>query len=91
MFKRIIIKKIVVAVISFGTSGVIIAGGMHYGHRPHHGHYGCSETVSDSYYETGDYETETEIDAVNPGVKEQKVKLVLPFDVKEGYIIRRIK
>ena len=38
-----------------------------------------------------DYETEAEIDAVNPGVKEQKVKLVLPFDVKEGYIIRRIK
>ena len=32
-----------------------------------------------------------EIDTVNPGVKEQKVKLKMPVDVKPGYIIRRVK
>ena len=82
MFKRIIIKKIVVAVISFGTSGVIIAGGMHYGHRPHHGHYGCSETVSDSYYETGDYETETE--STTEYIKETDVEDVTEESTEEN-------
>ncbi|MBO5178830.1 MAG: U32 family peptidase [Clostridia bacterium] len=38
-----------------------------------------------------DAETNEEIEAVNPGVKEQKVKLILPVDVSKGYIIRRIK
>ena len=38
-----------------------------------------------------DYETESNINEVNPGVKEQKVKLKFPFEVKEDYIIRRIK
>ena len=38
-----------------------------------------------------DVETNEEIEAVNPGVKEQKVKLRLPVDVSKGYIIRRIK
>ena len=38
-----------------------------------------------------DAETNEEIDAVNPGVKEQKVKLKLPVDVSKGYIIRRVK
>ena len=38
-----------------------------------------------------DVETGEEIDTVNPGVKEQKVKMKLPVDVKPGYIIRRVK
>ena len=38
-----------------------------------------------------DVETDEEIYTVNPGVKEQKVKIKLPVDVKAGYIIRRIK
>ena len=38
-----------------------------------------------------DAETDEEIATVNPGVKEQKVKLRIPVDVKPGYIIRRIK
>lgn len=38
-----------------------------------------------------DAETAEEIATVNPGVKEQKVKLRIPVDVKPGYIIRRIK
>lgn len=38
-----------------------------------------------------DVETGEEIDTVNPGVKEQKVKIKLPVDVKTGYIIRRVK
>ena len=38
-----------------------------------------------------DYETGEEIETVNPGVKEQKVKLKIDTDVKPGYIIRRIK
>ena len=38
-----------------------------------------------------DAETGEEIATVNPGVKEQKVKLRIPVDVKPGYIIRRIK
>ncbi len=38
-----------------------------------------------------DAETCEEIATINPGVKEQKVKLRIPVDVKPGYIIRRIK
>lgn len=38
-----------------------------------------------------DAETDEEIATVNPGVKEQKVKLRIPVEVKPGYIIRRIK
>ena len=38
-----------------------------------------------------DYETGEEIETVNPGVKEQKVKFKIGTDVKSGYIIRRIK
>lgn len=38
-----------------------------------------------------DFETGEEIDTVNPGVKEQKVKLKMPCQVKPGYIVRRIK
>ena len=38
-----------------------------------------------------DFETGEEIETVNPGVKEQKVKIKLPIEVKTGYIIRRVK
>ena len=38
-----------------------------------------------------DAETGEEIATINPGVKEQKVKLRIPVDVKPGYIIRRIE
>ena len=38
-----------------------------------------------------DYDTGEEIDHVNPGKTGQKVKLVLPEDAKEGYILRRKK
>ncbi len=38
-----------------------------------------------------DVETGEEIDTVNPGVKEQKVKFKIPTEVKPGYIIRRVK
>jgi hypothetical protein len=36
-----------------------------------------------------DYDTNDNIEFVNPGVQGQKVKIKLPIDVKEGYIIRR--
>ena len=38
-----------------------------------------------------DYETGEDIETVNPGVKEQKVKFKIGTDVKSGYIIRRVK
>ena len=38
-----------------------------------------------------DMETNEEISNVNPGVKEQKVKMKIPTDVGNGYIIRRVK
>ena len=38
-----------------------------------------------------DFETNEEIETVNPGVKDQKVRLQLPVEVKAGYIIRRVK
>lgn len=38
-----------------------------------------------------DYETEEEIDHVNPGKEGQKVQLVLPKEAQNGYILRRKK
>ena len=38
-----------------------------------------------------DFDTNTEIDAVSPGVKDQKVKMILPFECKKDWIIRRKK
>jgi putative protease len=38
-----------------------------------------------------DVETDAEIETVNPGVKEQKVKLKIPIEVNTDYIIRRLK
>ncbi len=38
-----------------------------------------------------DFETEEKIETINPGVKEQKVKIKFPFEVKDGYIVRKIK
>ena len=46
------------------------------------------EMTIDKLYDAG---TDEEIATVNPGVKEQKVKLRIPVEVKPGYIIRRIK
>ncbi len=46
------------------------------------------EMVIDKLY---DYETNEEIDTINPGVKEQKVKIKLPVETKAGYCIRRVK
>lgn len=37
------------------------------------------------------YEEDSEIETVNPGVKEQKVKFKIPCEVKDGYIIRKKK
>ncbi len=41
--------------------------------------------------ELWDYETGEKIDHVNPGKEGQKVKLMLPKEAKEGYILRRKK
>ena len=38
-----------------------------------------------------DYDTGEEIDHVNPGKEGQKVKMVLPKEAQEGYILRRKK
>ena len=38
-----------------------------------------------------DYETDEEIEFVNPGVKDQKVKMLLPIKCEEDWIIRRKK
>ena len=38
-----------------------------------------------------DTETEQEIDTINPGKQGQTVKIKIPYDVKEGWIIRRKK
>ena len=38
-----------------------------------------------------DYETDEEIEFVNPGVKDQKVKILLPIKCEEDWIIRRKK
>ncbi|MBE5820974.1 MAG: U32 family peptidase [Clostridiales bacterium] len=44
------------------------------------------EYIIDNMY---DYETNEKIEFVNPGVQGQKVKIRLPIEVEEGYIIRR--
>lgn len=49
------------------------------------------EPVNMSIDKLYDFETNEEIETVNPGVKEQKVKLVLPVEVKKGFVIRRVK
>ena len=49
------------------------------------------ETVEFLIDKLWDFETGEEIETVNPGVKEQKVKMKLPIEVKTGYIIRRLK
>ena len=49
------------------------------------------EPVSMTIEKLYDFETNEEVETVNPGVKDQKVKLQLPVEVKAGYIIRRIK
>lgn len=36
-----------------------------------------------------DYDTNVSIEYINPGKEDQKVKIKLPIDVKQGYIIRR--
>jgi len=46
------------------------------------------EYIIDKLY---DFETNEPIDTVNPGVKDQKVKIKFPFEVKQDYIIRRVK
>ena len=38
-----------------------------------------------------DFETDEEMDVVNPGVKDQKVKMLLPIKCEENWIIRRKK
>ena len=38
-----------------------------------------------------DADTDEEIDAVNPGVKDQKVKMLLPIKCEKDWIIRRKK
>ena len=38
-----------------------------------------------------DIETDEEIQTINPGKAEQKVKMVLPIEVEKGYILRRKK
>ena len=38
-----------------------------------------------------DFETNEEKDVVNPGVKDQKVKMMLPVKCEENWIIRRKK
>ena len=38
-----------------------------------------------------DFETDEEMDVVNPGVKDQKVKMMLPIKCEENWIIRRKK
>lgn len=42
-------------------------------------------------YKLYDIETEEEIEFVNPGKEGQKVKLKIPFDLTEGWILRRKK
>lgn len=49
------------------------------------------EPYTFTIYKLYDMETNEEISNVNPGVKEQKVKMKIPTDVGNGYIIRRVK
>ena len=52
---------------------------------------GKIEVVKFTIDKLWDYETDEEIETINPGVKDQKVKMQLPIEVKEGWIIRRKK
>lgn len=52
---------------------------------------GVLEPVEMTIDKLYDFETGEEIDTVNPGVKDQKVKFKIPVEVKTGYVIRRVK
>ena len=52
---------------------------------------GKTEPIAFTINKLYDYETKEEIDHVNPGKTEQKVKLVLPKEAQEGSILRRKK
>ena len=49
------------------------------------------ETVNFEIEKLWDIETDEEIETINPGKAEQKVKIKLPIKVEEGYILRRVK
>lgn len=49
------------------------------------------ETVKFTIEKLWDIETDEAIGVVNPGKAEQKVKMVLPVDTEEGYIMRKCK
>lgn len=49
------------------------------------------ETVNFEIEKLWDVETNEEIETINPGRAEQKVKIKLPIKVEEGYILRRKK
>ena len=49
------------------------------------------ETINFVIDNLWDYETNEKIDTVNPGKSEQKVKMLLPIEAKEGYILRKEK
>ena len=38
-----------------------------------------------------DFEDDKEIESVNPGVKDQKVKMILPIKCEKDWVIRRKK
>ena len=52
---------------------------------------GKIEPISFTIEKLWDYETDEEIDHVNPGKEGQKVKLILPNEAENGMIIRRKK
>ena len=52
---------------------------------------GKIETVKFKIEKLWDIETNEEIETVNPGRAEQKVKMILPIEVKENWILRRKK
>ena len=52
---------------------------------------GKIEVVKFKIEKLWDYETDEEIETINPGVKDQKVKMQLPIEVKEGWVLRRKK
>ncbi len=52
---------------------------------------GILEPVEMTIDKLYDFETGEEIETVNPGVKDQKVKFKIPAEVKTGYVIRRVK
>ena len=49
------------------------------------------ETVNFEIEKLWDIETDEEIETINPGKAEQKVKIKLPIEVEKGYILRRVK